>query len=181
VTNGSTHEGMPCPMSRPEQSSDADARMRQLVSRHCRSLTRFISAMTPGQSTEDLVQETMLRAWQNLSTLPADEQAGRRWLFTVARHVVIDDCRRRRARPVEVAPLAERATPGDLTASAAIANVALRGAVAGLSQAHRDVLIGILVEHRAPSEVAERLGIPLGTVRSRLHYAMRALRDGVSR
>ena len=166
-------------MSHPE---DADARMRELVTRHCRPLLRFISAMTPHQSTEneDLAQETMLRAWQNLDDLPADEQAGRRWLLTVARHVVIDDCRRRRARPVEVEPLADQATPGDLTAAAAIANVALRDAVAGLSRAHRDVLMGILVEHRAPTEVAERLGIPLGTVRSRLHYALRALRDGVS-
>ena len=164
----------------PEPPPDADARMRELVSRHCRPLTRYISAMVPDQSTEDLVQETMLRAWQNLDDLPADEQAGRRWLLTVARHVVIDDCRRRRARPVEVEPLADRATPGDLTASTAIANVALRDAVAGLSQAHRDVLRGILVEHRSPAEVAGRLGIPLGTVRSRLHYALQALRDGVT-
>jgi RNA polymerase sigma-70 factor, ECF subfamily len=168
-------------MSHPEHPSDADARMRQLVSRHCLPLTRFIAAMTAEQSAEDLAQETMLRAWQNLDALPSDEQAGRRWLLTVARHVVIDDCRRRRARPVEVAPLAEQAAPGDLTASAAIANVALRKAVAGLSQAHREVLQGVLVEHRSPAEVAERLGIPLGTVRSRLHYAERVLRDEVSR
>jgi RNA polymerase sigma-70 factor (ECF subfamily) len=170
-------------MSRPEHPSDADAdaRMRQLVSRHCLPLTRFISAMSPDQSVEDLVQETMLRAWQNLDAVPAGEQAGRRWLLTVARHVVIDDCRRRRARPVEVEPLADQVTPGDLTASAAIANVALRKAVAGLSQAHRDVLRAILVEHRAPAEVAECLGIPLGTVRSRLHYALQVLRNEVSR
>ena len=117
---------------------------------------------------------------ERLNALPVDEQAGRRWLLTVARHVVIDDCRKRQARPVEVAPLTERVTPGDLTAATALANVALREAVAGLGPAHRDVLIGILVENRAPSEVAERLGIPLGTARSRLHYALRALRDGVS-
>jgi RNA polymerase sigma-70 factor (ECF subfamily) len=166
-------------MSDPEHPSDGDARMRHLVSRHCRPLTRFVSAMTFDQGTEDLVQETMIRAWRNLDAVPADDRAGRRWLLTVARHVVIDECRRRQARPVEVPPPADGGTAEDLTAATAIANVALREAVAGLSQAHRDVLIGLLVENRPPREVAERLGIPLGTVRSRLHYALRALRNAV--
>ncbi|MEU8821870.1 sigma-70 family RNA polymerase sigma factor [Actinoplanes sp. NPDC048796] len=166
-------------MSRPENSTDTEARMRELVYQHCEPLTDLAAAITHDGDAEDLVQETMLRAWRHLNAVPAGEQAGRRWLHTVARHVAIDASRRRQARPVEVAATAEPVALEDRTAAAAIANVTLREAVAGLSQAHRDVLLALAVENRAPREVAERLGIPIGTVRSRLHYALRALRDQV--
>jgi RNA polymerase sigma-70 factor (ECF subfamily) len=173
-------------MSTPENPTDAEARMRGLVHGHCEPLTDFVSAMTHDDDAEDLVQETMIRVWRNLGAVPAGEQAGRRWLHTVARHVAIDERRRRQARPVEVTPPAEDIVFQDIvledeTAATAIANVTLREAVARLSQAHRDVLLALIVENRSPQETAERLGIPIGTVRSRLHYALRALRDEVDR
>ena len=61
---------------------------------------------------EDIVQETLLRAWRNLDRL--DENAGpvRPWLFTVAQHLAIDAHRARRARPPEVGDAALAAVPG---------------------------------------------------------------------
>ena len=164
-------------MSSPEAAHDDQ--LRELVDRHGPRLARFISVMAFTQDTDDLVQETMIRAWRNLDAIPTDDQAGRRWLFTVARHVVIDECRRRRARPVQVDPPGDCVTTDDETASTAVANVALHEALSRLSKAHREVLTETFVENRSPVEVAARLGIPIGTVRSRLHYALRALRDAV--
>ncbi|MEU7946797.1 sigma-70 family RNA polymerase sigma factor [Micromonospora taraxaci] len=169
-------------MSPTAQPGDSDAQMRHLVATHCAPLTRFVSRMTldVDQSTEDLVQETMIRAWRsNPTALTANEQTGRRWLFTVARHLVIDHYRRTRARPLEATPSADGVTADDSTASEALANVALSEAVRNLSREHHEVLMEVLIENRPAPEVAARLGIPVGTVRSRLHYAVRSLREAV--
>ena len=177
-----TDDGKQSSMSCPVASPDVDSRMRQVLATHRLPLTCFILGLTLGhhQRTEDLVQETMVRAWRNLDALPPEDDAGRRWLFTVARHLVIDEVRRRQARPVEVAPLdAERSVTGDVTAAAALANQALRESVANLSTAHREVLHEVFFEDRPVPDVAARLGIPAGTVRSRIHYAIRFLREAV--
>ncbi|MFI7604315.1 sigma-70 family RNA polymerase sigma factor [Micromonospora sp. NPDC049366] len=156
--------------------------MREVLATHRRPLNRFLLKLTSGnrQTAEDLLQETMIRAWRNLDVLPALEEARRRWLFTVARRLVIDDVRRRQVRPVEVPLEVEPITRSDVTASAALANRALRDAVAGLSRAHRQVLHLVFFENLPLPEVARRLGVPEGTVRSRLHYALRAVRHAVN-
>jgi RNA polymerase sigma-70 factor (ECF subfamily) len=156
--------------------------MRHMLTEHGMSLTRFVNGMTRGnrQTTEDVVQETMVRAWQNLDTLPSDDHGSRRWLFTVARRLFIDEVRKRQARPAEVASLDnDLAGTGDGTASAALANHALREAVANLTEAHREVLREVFFEDRTIPDVAVRLGVPVGTVRSRIHYALRSLREAV--
>lgn len=161
---------------------DPDDRMRHILAEHGTPLTRFVYGLARGhrQTTEDVVQETMVRAWRNLDTFPSDEIGSRRWLLTVARRLLIDDVRKRQARPAEVASLDDDLTcTGDGTASAALANHALREAVANLSQAHRDVLREVFFEDRSVAEVAVRLGVPVGTVRSRIHYALRSLREAV--
>jgi RNA polymerase sigma-70 factor, ECF subfamily len=161
---------------------DADVRLRRLMDDHGTQLTRFVQRLSLGhrQTAEDLVQETMVRAWRSMDTLPLEDSSGRRWLFTVARRLVIDEVRRRQVRPVEVAPVdAERCATDDDTSGAAIANHSLREAVGKLSPAHRQVLHEVYFLDRTAEEVATRLGIPLGTVRSRLHYALRSLRAAV--
>lgn len=163
--------------------TDADTRMRLLVAEHGTQLTRFVLRLTLGQrqTAEDLVQETMVRAWRSLDSVPVEDGSGRRWLYTVARRLVIDEVRKRQARPIEVAPVdAERCATGDHTSRAAIANHALREAVGRLSAAHREVLHQIYFMDRTVEDVATRLGIPVGTVRSRMHYAMRSLRTAVA-
>jgi RNA polymerase sigma-70 factor, ECF subfamily len=103
----------------------------------------------------------MIRAWRNLEAFPLQDRAGRRW----------------HAHPVELSPPdAECETADDLTASAALAGLSLRDAVAGLSANHRMALTEVLVENHPAPEVAARLDIPVGTVRSRVHYAVQQLR-----
>ncbi len=155
------------------QALDTDARIRQL--------TQFVRGLTLGgrQATEDLVQETLFRAWRNLDSLPQDNAGrSRRWLFTVARRLVIDEARRRQARPVTVAAEldVECGVPTDETADMAITKYALRQAVSQLSDAHRQVLHEAYFLGRTVEDVAADLGIPVGTVRSWIHYALRTLR-----
>ena len=76
----------------------------QIVDEYRRPLHRFLTRLLYGQEdlAEDLVQETLLRAWRHAATLVADRSKIAPWLYTVARHVAIDAIRARRVRPPEV-------------------------------------------------------------------------------
>jgi RNA polymerase sigma-70 factor (ECF subfamily) len=101
-------------------------------------------------------------------------------LFTVARRVSIDAYRKRQSRPVEVGLIdTEPAASGSEAAETVIATLTLRDAVGELSEAHRSVLRELYVEGRTLDEAAARLGVPVGTVKSRAHYAVRQVRDAL--
>ncbi len=145
---------------------------------HGKHLFRFLLRVTLGdrREAEDLLQETMLRAWRHLQDHAADAERLRPWLYTVARRVAIDAARSRNARPNEVIPadLGTLATERDEVERTLVAVTVRRGLMA-LSSDHRSVLIEVYYNGRTSREAAERLNIPEGTVKSRLHYALRAL------
>ncbi|WP_170153991.1 sigma-70 family RNA polymerase sigma factor [Actinoplanes italicus] len=141
---------------------------------------RNLVASGASHTAEDLVQETMLRAWRNLDAVPVEAESQRRWLFTVARRLAIDAYRKRQSRPVEVSLVdTEPAASGLESAETVIAELTLQHAVGGLSAAHRSVLRELYVEGHTLDETATRLGVPVGTVKSRAHYATRQLRDAL--
>lgn len=129
-------------------------------------------------AAEDIVQEAFARAWRYLDEHPdAQPEELRPWLYTVARRLIIDAHRARRARPIEVAiedteagPVADDAMTGILHAET------LRSALLRLSPDHRYVMVELYMRDRPAEEIARRLGVPVGTVRSRSHYAKRVLR-----
>jgi RNA polymerase sigma-70 factor (ECF subfamily) len=144
------------------------------------ALLSFLHGFSMGSraTAEDLLQETMIRVWRRIDDLPADPDGRRRWLYTVARHVGIDSIRRSRARPVGVHGLDEVMTLGeDDPTESVVAMDALVGAVRELSTGHRQVLAEIYLEGRSIRETADRLGLPVGTVKSRAFYALRSLRS----
>jgi RNA polymerase sigma-70 factor, ECF subfamily len=125
--------------------------------------------------SEDVVQETLLRAWRHADTLDGSHGSVRAWLFTVARHVVIDEWRTPRAQhELTVANLPEQATSDD-TDSLLLAWM-VSDALTRLSTDHRAVLRECFYRGASVAEAARRLGIPEGTVKSRTYYALRALR-----
>ncbi|MCO8275528.1 sigma-70 family RNA polymerase sigma factor [Actinoplanes sp. TRM 88003] len=160
---------------------NADTRLRQIQRDNGAALLHFLQGLlssTAVHTAEDLVQETLLRAWRNIDSVPVEPESQRRWLFTVARRLAIDAYRKRQSRPAEVGLTGtEPATVASEAAETVIALLALRQAVNELSTAHRSVLRELHFEGRTFDQVAARLGVPIGTVKSRAHYAMRQLRD----
>jgi RNA polymerase sigma-70 factor (ECF subfamily) len=124
---------------------------------------------------EDVVQETLMRAWRNADVLATE--TARPWLFTVARRLVIDRYRGARRRPPSVsseAAIGALAAPDELEGALLTWEVA--EALRSLSPDHRRVLLEVHYRDRSVAEAALVLGIPEGTVRSRTYYALRALR-----
>lgn len=132
----------------------------------------------PGRA-EEIVQETLVRAWRRADLLDTDPAALRAWMFTVARNLVTDQWRAARARPRTVsddAALDSTVAPGDDALDQAVQRWTVAAALDRLSPDHRAVLIETYYQGRSVAEAAARLGIPQGTVKSRTYYALRALR-----
>jgi RNA polymerase sigma-70 factor (ECF subfamily) len=158
-------------------AADSGDALRVLYREHAAALLAYAEWFTDDRpAAEDAVQETFLRAWRNLPRLQADERPLRPWLRQVLRHVLIDAARAARARPVGLLDdtLIDQAVDGGYEEM--LDRGLLARALRQLSPAHRQVLVEIYY-HDVPAErVAAALGVPAGTVRSRLHYALRALR-----
>lgn len=165
--------------------SDDEARMQNLYAAHARPLLYFLLGLLPesGRHTaEDLLQETMVRAWRNLDSMPTESRNERRWLLTVARRLTIDAHRRRQVRPVEVRLVAEtdhRSPAEDDTFETVLTTQLMRHALGQLSSAHRAVITELHVRGCSVNEAAARLGIPTGTVKSRHHRALRLLHQAL--
>lgn len=157
-------------------AEDDAARLAALYDAHAGAVWRYVVHLTGDRAgADDVVQETLLRAWRTPPILEQDPATARAWMFTVARHLVIDDVRSaRRRREIGVAEVPERSAT-DAT-DALFDAILIEDALAGLSRAHRDVVIRAYFGGLSVAELAAELEIPEGTVKSRLHYGLRALR-----
>jgi RNA polymerase sigma-70 factor, ECF subfamily len=123
---------------------------------------------------EELVQETWVRLWQSAPRFDPDRGTVRAFLFTIARRVAVDLYRRPSSRRLG----AEQEDAGAVEAAAdqVLLAVTVRDAMESLSPAHREVLELVYDEDLKLADVAERLDVPLGTVKTRAHHALRGLR-----
>jgi RNA polymerase sigma-70 factor, ECF subfamily len=156
--------------------------IRALWGEHRGALTRFALKLTLGdrQRAEDIVQETLVRAWRHPEVAGGDTKAIRPWLFTVTRHIAIDMWRARsRCEEVMDDHLTDRPDPAEPIDQAMIA-LDVRAALAQLSIEHRQVIVGMYYQSQLVAELAERLGIPEGTVKSRAYYGLRHLKRVLS-
>ena len=150
--------------------------IRALYAHHAPPLLAFVQRLMNGDraSAEDIVQETLLRAWRHSDELTVD--GIRPWLFTTARRLVVDTARARSARPPE-APAGELSSASTADGVDAALNAAVvMDALRALSPAHRATLIDYFYRGRTAAEIAVERGMPAGTARSRVYYAMRAMR-----
>jgi RNA polymerase sigma-70 factor (ECF subfamily) len=159
--------------------SGAEA-VRTLYREHEAALLACASRFTGDRmEAQDAVQEVFLRAWQHLPALLLDDRPLRPWLRTVLRHVLTDRARAARVRPVTPsAVIPEGEVDGGF--DALLDRSWLREAIERLSPDHRHVVVETYY-HDAPADrLAAALGVPVGTIRSRLHYALLALRRQLS-
>ncbi|SDZ38130.1 RNA polymerase sigma-70 factor, ECF subfamily [Saccharopolyspora shandongensis] len=161
---------------------DPQSVVNQLYGDYFAALQLYVSRIiSDPYQAEDIVQETMVRAWRHADALSRPELGSAwGWLKKVARNIAIDKIRARRARPDEVE---ESAGVGvgilgdhsdDVLTSMSVANVLLE-----LIPEHRSVLYEVYFADRTAAGAADVLGIPVGTVKSRLHYALRKLKTSV--
>jgi len=157
---------------------DPDATFRSLYAEHGPTLLRLATTLTDGDRgrAEDLVQETMLRAWTHSSRLDIQHRPLRAWLITVARRLAVDAHRARRTRPQEAELDEDQALTNGQAADACIDEVSIRAAIATLPSTQRRVLAEVYYRDRSVAETARILQIPPGTVKSRTFYGLRALR-----
>jgi len=160
------------------RAADDDAMVTELYRQYRAPLMSYVLRLTGGarQHAEDVVQETLVRAWRQAGQLDLTEPSLMPWLVTVARRIVIDDKRRRSARPAETGDDMLENTPVADTTEDLLRKVVVAEALQALSPAHREVLNETILRDRTVNQAAEVLGIPVGTVKSRVYYALRALR-----
>ena len=156
------------------------ALMQQLHDEHAGALWGYCLHLTGHDRAraEDVVQETLLRAWRQLRRcLDGTQGSVRAWLFTVARNIVIDEWRTKRSRSeLTVADVPEQpAADGDQTDQLLLSWV-VADALTRLSDDHRAVLLECYYRGHSVAEAARTARGPEGTVKSRTHYALRALR-----
>jgi RNA polymerase sigma-70 factor (ECF subfamily) len=133
-----------------------------------RTLTRDRGA------AEDLVQDAMVRAYRSLCRF--DGRFPRAWLLTILRNAHLNSTRRRRPDPVERLPERSVDHDHDDAVDAFALDEVLRRALSSLPPDQRDVVALVDVEGFSYQETAGALGIPVGTVMSRLHRARTKLR-----
>jgi RNA polymerase sigma-70 factor (ECF subfamily) len=144
---------------------------------HGRALLAYATRLLGERhAAEDVVQETLVRAWRNPEVLVNGKGSVRGWLLTVVRNLVIDRARARAARPTEVAEAPVSAATTSDHAESVVDSVVVLEALDRLSDEHREVLVEIYLRGSSVAQAATTLGIPPGTVRSRSFYALRALR-----
>jgi len=152
--------------------------VRQVHSEHSGAVLAYVLQLTAGDRhrAEDIVQETLLRAWRHAGALRSDRGSVRAWLMRVAHNLTVDAYRARRARPVEVGLDAVGEPAVVDGADEVLASVDVGWALAQLTPEHRAVLVEVYLNDRTVPETAGVLGIPVGTVKSRTYYALRVLR-----
>jgi RNA polymerase sigma-70 factor (ECF subfamily) len=131
-------------------------------------------ALGDPQLAEEAAQETFVRAWQHRERFDPSLGSMRTWLFAIERRLVIDLARARSIRRTE--PLPPDTAEVEDAIESGMQAWQVEEAIRRLRDEHRHVLVEIYYRGRPSRSVADELGVPDGTVRSRLFYALKALK-----
>ncbi|WP_299134110.1 sigma-70 family RNA polymerase sigma factor [uncultured Amaricoccus sp.] len=128
---------------------------------------------------DEIAQDVMVIVWSRAETFDPARAAPSTWIFTIARNRRIDHLRRaHRPSPDFTDPAfqLEAEPDGADQMAAAERDARLRAGLAGLGPEQREILLAAFYDGRSHAEIAARLGLPLGTVKSRIRLAFRHLR-----
>lgn len=132
-------------------------------------------AMSAPGVAEDVVQETFVRAWRSRQRYDASLGTMRSWLFAIERRVIVDLLARQSKHAADTLEGRE-VTGGEEWVDTMLRGWQVDAALERLPPEHRTVIVEMYFRGRTGREVAELLGVPEGTVRSRAFYALRLLR-----
>jgi RNA polymerase sigma-70 factor (ECF subfamily) len=149
-----------------------------LYTEHYAVLLGFISRYVHDRhKAEDLVQETLLRAWKHIDHLDAEPGRTPSYLLAIGRNMVTDAWRAEQRRPQLVAnETAVAALPSADNVDQLVEGRLVAEALERLSCDHQAVVRALYYEGQSVAEAARKLSVPEGTVKSRAYYAVRALR-----
>jgi RNA polymerase sigma-70 factor (ECF subfamily) len=153
--------------------------LRELYRRYAGELFGFAaSALGDREQAEEVVQDVFAQLWRHAGEYDQRRASVRTWLYAIARNRIVDAHRRAAARPkrAEKEDSLDNAAEIDAALDQAVLRWQITAALARLSPAHREVIRLAHYGGLTMREIAERTGIPLGTVKSRTSYALRSLR-----
>lgn len=163
-------------------SGSDEALIRAVYEQHGQAVLAYATRLTGNRAAaEDVLQETLVRAWRHSEVLVNGKGSVRAWLLTVAGHIVVDRARAMAARPREVAESPAQPSMERDHADQVIDSMDLFEALQKLSEEHREVIVQLYFRGCSLLEASEALGVPEGTVKSRSYYALRALRKVLDR
>jgi RNA polymerase sigma-70 factor, ECF subfamily len=176
-----TNQALDADLLRRFQADDLDA-FEEFFARYRASIYRTAYGLTGDrQAAEEILQDTFARAYQRRHSLHVDVSP-LPWLHRVSLNLCYSRLSRRRlaTNPIDDVTESSRADDGPLPADRAeqaeLRRI-VRDGIAALPEKHRSVVVLYYLQRLSLQETSEVLGIQLGTVKSRLHYALRGLRD----
>lgn len=159
-------------------AGDHGAPVEQLYHRYGRRLFRFgVQQLGNEGLAQELVQETFVRLWRGAGRFDAAKSSVGTYLYVIARSVAADIRKRPSSRPLMPVEEADIPPVPD-TVDQIVNSMAVREALDTLTREQAEV-IRLSQEGLSQSQIAERVGIPLGTVKTRSHHGMRALRTAL--
>jgi RNA polymerase sigma-70 factor (ECF subfamily) len=168
----------------PAVSNSAPANVADLYEEFHRPLIAYLRACDQ-RAYEDLAADTWLKVMAGLATFDGDKSAFRAWLFTIARHRLIDHRRQlhRRGTPIDLDALPARSSRDDpeREAMSAIANEAALRMIGTLPPDQADAVLLRVIADLGTAEVAAIMGKRTGTVRVLQHRALRRLAEILNR
>jgi RNA polymerase sigma-70 factor, ECF subfamily len=154
--------------------------MEELYRRYAAKLYRFgLHLLGNAGLAEELVQECFLRLWRTAGRFDTGRSSVAGYLFVIARSIAIDLLRRPSSRPLQPVEDAQ-VPPQPDTADRILESLMVRDALETLTAPHREVLALFHAEGLTQSQIAERLGLPLGTVKTRLYHGLRGLKAALA-
>lgn len=154
--------------------------MNSIVRTHQAALLAYATRVTGDQHlAEDVVQETWIRAWRHVDQIDTIHSL-RPWLIRIVHNVAVDSHRRRRAQPTEVKlpkPELEMSAVQGSPCDEVETRIEVEAILDRLPAVHRDTLVEVYFADRTARSAASVLGVPVGTVKSRVHNALRVLRE----
>lgn len=164
-------------------AGDRGVPLEGLIDRYGRPLFGFgLRLLGDRGLAEELVQDTFVRLWRGADRFDPSRGSPRTFIYAIARNAAIDLQRRRSARPdLGGAELAEEQPAAEEPYERLVERIELRDALESLSEKQRRVLELSYDEGLTQPEIAERIGVPVGTVKTRSFHGLRALRQELER